>query len=337
MNVLIIGGSRFVGRHITDALIARGHRVTHFNRGQSDPAGRDDVEIVHGDRAVDLERLGEATWDVVFDMCGYTPDIVEYSCRYFADRTGRYVFISTVSVYDSDKTNGADEDAALLVLPPGVDRTVLDFEHYGALKALCEDAVRNTFRHRASILRPGLVAGPYDPTDRFTYWPVRIAADGTVLAPVSADEPLQYIDARDLARFSVHIAEGGDGGTYNCVTPRGSLRFGELLKACARAAHSGASFVWVDAEFLQENQVESWSDVPLWIPQGHPHRSITNADSSRAIARGLKIRPLPETVRDTLLWAGTAEKQLGSLKAGLSPERERELLSAYRLQASADR
>lgn len=330
LNVLILGGSRFVGRHITYALLANGHRVTHFNRGISNPHVRSDVETIQGDRTTDLGRLGDRKWDAVIDTSGYTPDVVERSARYFADRAAHYVFISTISVYDPQQTNGPDEDSPLSTLPPDASRTKMVPETYGALKVLCEEILRSTFRQRVAILRPSLVAGPDDPTDRFTYWPVRVASGGQILAPVAATEPLQYIDARDLAEFAVHVLEHRDSGTYNCVTPRSSSQFGDLLDACVRVAHSSASITWADAQFLSEHDVAPWAELPLWIPDGNPHRSITNADSSRALVRGLRIRPLIETVRDTLTWARAAGKQLGSLQAGLAPERERALLSAFR-------
>ena len=340
LNILIIGGTRFVGRHITGALRAAGHRVTHFNRGlTAPPQGRgrsiphndNEVETIHGDRKSDLARSGDRRWDAVIDTSGYTPDIVQRSARYFANLTDRYLFISTISVYDESRTSGPDEDAPLHVLPPGADSSEFNVEYYGALKALCENAVRSTYRHRATILRPGLVAGPYDPTDRFTYWPVRVYAGGNVLAPVSPNEPLQYIDARDLAKFAVHTIERADSGTYNCVTQAGSLHFGDLLETCRRAARSNASVIWADAKFLEEKRVNPWSDLPLWIPDGDPHRGIMSADSSRALVAGLHPRSLSETVRDTLAWARSAGKHFGALTAGLTPERENELLTEYRV------
>jgi 2'-hydroxyisoflavone reductase len=166
---------------------------------------------------------------------------------------------------------------------------------------------------------------------------VRVDAAGEVLAPASPQEPVQYIDARDLAAFAVRTVEASDGGTYNCVTPRGSLHFGDLLEACSRAAHSRPTFSFVDAEFLREHQVNPWSDMPLWIPPGDPHRGITSANSARALARGLITRSLTETVRDTLDWARAAGKRIGTLQAGLSPEREEQLLNEYRARASVGR
>lgn len=326
MNVLIIGGTRFVGRYIADALTARGHGVTLFNRGRSNPTAHSELEQIHGDRSEDLHRLDGRKWDAVIDTCGYTPDVVERSTRYFADKTGRYLFVSTISVYDEAQSGGLKEDAPLHVLPPGADRTKLVVENYGALKAQCEAVVRSTFRQRASIVRPGLVAGPYDPTDRFTYWPVRVDAGGTVLAPSSPSHRIQYIDVRDLAQFVVHLLESNDGGTYNCVTPADYYTFGDLLAACSRVSSSGATFEWAGEDFLKEKEVSPWAELPLWIPQSEPHYAITGANANRAYVRGLQIRPLLKTVRDTLAWAIANGRRLGSLGAGLSPEREDALL-----------
>jgi 2'-hydroxyisoflavone reductase len=337
MSVLILGGTRFVGRHIADALIARGYCVTLFNRGHSNPPVHADLEQIRGDRTTDLHRIGDRKWDAVIDTSGYTPDVVERSTRYFADRTHRYLFISTISVYDEAQTDGPDEDARLHVLPRDADPTEFNVEYYGALKALCEAVVRSTFRHRASIVRPGLVAGPYDPTDRFTYWPVRVDAGGEILAPPSAAEPIQYIDVRDLAEFCAHLLKCDDGGTYNCVTPAHALTFGDLFDACARVSSSAPEYVWADAEFLQQHEVNPWSDFPLWIPATAVHRHIQYANANRALVRGLQIRPLLETVRDTLVWARATGKRLGALSNGLTPEREAQLLREFADKSMLDR
>ncbi len=337
MNVLILGGTRFVGRHIADALTARGHVVTLFNRGRSNPQAHVELEQIRGDRTADLGRIGERKWDAVIDTSGYTPDVVERSARYFANRAHRYLFVSTISVYDESQNNGPDEDAPLHVLPRDADPTEFNAEYYGALKALCEAVVRSTFRHRASIVRPGLVAGPYDPTDRFTYWPVRVDAGGEILAPVSPSEPVQYIDVRDLAAFCVHLLECDDGGTYNCVIPRDTLMFGDLFDACVRVSASDAKFIWADAGFLREHEVNPWSDLPVWIPVDQPHRSIQRANSNRALVRGLTVRPLMETVRDTLSWARANGKRLGTLSAGLAPECEKQLLDTLAANVHKDR
>ncbi len=334
MNVLLVGGTRFVGRHITAALLARGHAVTHFNRGRTQ-SGYGGVASVHGDRARDLERLQDRQWDAVVDTCGYTPAVVEISARYFANRAARYVFISTISVYDETKTDGPDEQAPLRTLPAGADMQTFTAETYGALKALCERVVEQTFAQRALVLRPGLIAGRDDPTDRFTYWPLRIAAGGDVLAPVSPEQPLQYIDARDLAQFAAATIEAQANGTYNCVTPADSHRFGELLDACGAQDTSAANVIWADAPFLQRHGVEPWSDLPLWVPEGTPDSALVNVRSERARAAGLQSRSLNETAGDVLSWARESGRRWGSLSAGLQPAREAQLLAAYRAEAKS--
>lgn len=327
MNVLIIGGTRFVGRHIADAFVAHGHDVTLFNRG-SHPAVHTDLEQVHGDRARDLPLLDGRTWDAVIDTSGYLPGVVEISTRYFAERTRQYVFVSTVSVYDHERTSGPAEDAPLLELPPDADPGAYSDEHYGALKVLCERQVRNVFGDRAVILRPGLVAGPFDPTDRFTYWPVRFDEGGEVLAPQHSAR-LQYIDARDFAAFAVHLVHERAGGTFNCVTPPRSLTFGDLFEAClAQASAEDACVVEMSDEFLALRDVRPWSEFPLWVPDVSEYAGVSATDSARAVAAGLHIRPLSETVRDTLAWARSAEKRPGALAAGMQPEREAALLVA---------
>lgn len=331
MKALIIGGTRFIGRHIAEALLQRGHEVTLFNRG-SNPGVHADLEQIHGDRNSDLARLDGRSWDAAIDTSAYTPDVVERSARYFESRTDRYLFVSTVSVYDA-KTAGPNEDAPVLELPPGVDPTKSDVEYYGALKVLCERKVREILDDRCTIVRPGLVAGPYDPTDRFTYWPVRFDAGGRIVAP-PRDSSIRYIDARDLAAFCVHLSEQGDPGIYNCVTP-GPLTFADLYRACARAADANAEIVEPGDVFLKEHAVEPWSDLPLWIPRGDVHYNVINTGPSRAISRGLKTRSIAETAKDVLEWSRAAGKRFGNLTTGLSPDREAELLDLYDIYRSA--
>ncbi|HET6895835.1 MAG TPA: NAD-dependent epimerase/dehydratase family protein [Candidatus Baltobacteraceae bacterium] len=327
MNVLIIGGTRFVGRHIAQAFTERGHGVTLFNRG-SNPGVHEDLDQVHGDRATDLPRLDGRAWDAVIDTSCYTPNVAEISARYFAGRAKRYVFISTISVYDHAHTQGPDENAPLLELPQEANPAEFDEERYGALKALCEQTVRRHFGERVTVLRPGLVAGPFDPTDRFTYWPVRFDEGGEVVTPLPQSR-LQYIDARDLAQFVVSAVENGIDGTFNVVTQAGAVTFGDLCNACmSAAAPEDAIAVPLTDEFLGQHDVRPWSELPLWIPAASEYGSIASADSSRAAAAGLHVRPIADTVRDTLAWARGAEKRPGALKAGMAPEREAELLAA---------
>ena len=213
-------------------------------------------------------------------------------------------------------------------MPDGADGAVYTDEYYGALKALCEKQVLRIFEERATILRPGLVAGPYDPTDRFTYWPVRFDDGGNVLGPERRSR-LQYIDVRDLAAFAVGAANVRFGGTLNCVTPRGSLTFGDLYDAClAETSAEDAKVLPMPDDFLTSHGVRPWSELPLWIPAQSPYSSISNAGSENALSAGMRVRPLRETVRDTLAWARASGKQRGALKAGLLREREAELVAA---------
>lgn len=334
MNILILGGTRFVGRHIAEMLTARGHRVTLFNRGNNPDVHRD-LEQIHGDRATDLDRLHGRMWQAVIDTSGYTPNVVDASARYFKDRVQRYVFVSTISVYDHEKTAGPDEDSPVLELPEGEDPSEYRDERYGALKVLCERDVLRRFGKKATILRPGLVAGPFDPTDRFTYWPLRFDEGGEVVTPLE-QSAVQYIDVRDLAAFAVRAVENDVSGTFNCVTPRGSITFGDLCRACMHeAAAEDALMVALSDEFLAEQEVRPWSELPLWIPAASEYAGIANASSERALAAGLHVRSVAETVRDTLAWARTAEKRPGALKAGLAPEREGALLEVARLAGHA--
>lgn len=317
-----------MGRHIVDALIAAGDSVTLFNRGVSDPSPRAGVENLRGDRSGDLSPLRGKSFDAVIDTSGYTPDVVRHATDFFESRTNRYLFVSSVSVYDLERIDSdrVNEDAPLLSLPAGVDPSVRTDEHYGALKNLCEVEVRGTFGDRAVILRPGLVAGPHDPTDRFTYWVLRIAAGGKVLAP-PADRNIQYVDVRDLALFTSTIVRDQIGGTYNVVAPPDAYTFGNLLNECARASGSHPNICWTEEEFFIEQGVSPWSELPLWIPRRDSAAALLRASPEQAVARGLQCTPLGETVRDTFRWASAA-RTLDALQAGLSRSREKELLES---------
>lgn len=334
MKILILGGTRFVGRHIVDALLERGHDVTLFNRGKSNRAVFPDLQQVHGDRATDLPLLGERAWDSVVDTSGYLPRDVDASAGFFADRVSHYLFVSSISAYAHP--SATDEDAPLAKMPEGVAATEVTTETYGALKVLCEAHVRNAFGRRAAIVRPGVVAGPHDPTDRFTYWPVRIDAGGTAVAPDGPDHPIQYIDARDLAQFVAALIEERDSGTYNAVTEPGSHTFGDLIDACRRASASSVEVQWIDEATLQRANVQPWTELPLWIPRNTEDFTHLRVPNARACARGLHTRPLTETVRDTLAWARAAGKRLDALANGLSPAREREICDLSRSPAPGE-
>jgi 2'-hydroxyisoflavone reductase len=327
MNVLIIGGSVFVGRHVTDALLAGGHSVTHFNRGQTETAPRNDVETIQGDRMHDLERLNGRTWDAVVDTCAYVPAAAELSTRALNSSTGRYLMISTVSVYDYERDAGSiTESSPRATLAPDADRTVMTPETYGGLKALCEDIVESQFGPRATIVRCGLIVGPYDRSDRFTYWVMRGARGGRILAPEGAHVPMQFIDVRDLAAFVVRSLERGNEGIFNVTGRPGSVTFGAMLEDAIALGGSDAEIVWCDREAISRSGLEPWQEIPLWIDDERLMRALHGISVDRALAAGLRFHSLRETVADTFAWARMRPAN-HVMKFGISPEREERALA----------
>jgi 2'-hydroxyisoflavone reductase len=306
--------------------VRRGHAVTLFNRGLTDTQNRSDVEVVHGDRSGDLNRVASRAWDAVIDTCGYTPASVATSAQHLQG-AGRYLFVSSVSVYDVDSPQTESDELPLAALPSGADPSQVTPETYGPLKVLCEGEVGRAFAERATVVRPGLIAGPYDPTDRFTYWPVRVEHGGRFLAPGGPNHALQYIDVRDVAEFVATLLERDRSGIYNAVTTPDTQTFGRLIDACIEACGSPTEAVWTSEEFLREQNVTPWSDLPLWIPRDENSYRLLTTSNARAREAGLTLRPLPETVGATLAWARNDGKRAGILTAGLSLEREAELLS----------
>lgn len=338
MKLLVLGGTRFVGRHLVEAALDRGHELTLFNRGITNPHLFPGVERIPGDRGGDLSGLSGRRWDVAVDVNGYLPGFVRAAAERLAGAVDRYVFVSTVSVYAGFRQTGLTEEAPLKKLPDGgTNAGTVTRESYGGLKALCESAVREILPQRSLIVRPGLVAGPHDPTGRFPYWPWRVARGGEVLAPESPDLPVQLIDARDLGEWIVRCVEAGEAGTYNAVGPGRPLTFGEVLETCREVAGSDARFTWVDRDFLLENDVEPFTGVPLWLggPEAIGFNSISN---QKAVSAGLTFRPLADTVRDTLAWldelGGEIHRSLGADYRGpLPPEREADLLRKWRARS----
>lgn len=338
MKLLIIGGTRFVGRHLVAAALERGHEVTLFNRGtQSSPFT--DLETIAGDRNKDLAKLQGRRWDVVVDTCGNLPRNVKATAEMLSGSVERYVFISSQSAYADVSVPGVVETAPLRTLTSEqLDRAyAMDTsgqpsyaELYGGLKALCEQAAEEAMPNRVLVVRPGLIVGPYDYTDRFTYWVVRVARGGEVLTPGRPARPVQFIDARDLAEWIVLMTEGGGAGVYNANRLPNSLTMQDVLDECWSSADNDASFTWASEEFLRDDQVAAWSEMPLWLPEEEAPQlqgfMFVNCD--KAFATGLRIRPLHETVSDTLAWAND-ELRDTALKAGMDSTREQELLRKW--------
>ena len=337
MHILLLGGTRFLGRHVVAALLAREHAVTLFTRGRSAPAlfaQESRVTLVRGDRDGGLEALDAATrgqrFDAVVDTCGYVPRVVAASCRLLRERAGLYLFVSSISAYARMNEPGMTEDAPLALLDDPASEDVA--QHYGALKAACEAVVQREFgAARALVVRPGLIVGPHDPSGRFTYWPLRLAAGGELLAPEPREAPMQLIDVRDLADWLVSLLERRIAGVFNATGPQPPLRFDAMLAACAACTASAARLVWVPASFLLEHKVAPWTELPLWLAGEEP--GLAQIDAGRALAQGLRLRELRETAADTRRWVRDAGLPLASEAAGLRPEREAELLASWRRSA----
>jgi nucleoside-diphosphate-sugar epimerase len=322
LRLLVLGGTKFLGRAVVEAALAAGHELTLFNRGETNPQLFPEAERLRGDLGVDLEPLRERSWDAAVDLDptqlpGHTRRRVDL----LSGAVGHYVFVSTISVY-ADPAQPLPEDAPLLE-PPVEEPETVDPELYGALKVGSERAVLSVFGARATIVRPGLIAGPHDPTDRFTYWPRRLAAGGDVLAPGDPGAPVQLVDARDLGDWLVHLAERRTGGVFNATGPAEPLTLGQALERIATAAGGDVRLVWTDEQRILDAGVQPWSELPLWIP-GHDFDGLLRVDVTRAVAAGLCFRPLEDTASDTLAWS----REAGEQRPTLSREREAELLAA---------
>ncbi|MBM3984247.1 MAG: NAD-dependent epimerase/dehydratase family protein [Planctomycetes bacterium] len=347
-RILILGGTGFLGPHVVAACRARGWKLTLFNRGKRNPKlfeDDPDVETLLGDRDGHLEALAEAVaagrrWHGVVDTSGYVPRIVKDSATLLAPATEQYLFISTLSVYADSATEGQDESGPLATLEDQASEDVMAND--GALKALCEQAAEACCPGKATNLRPGLIVGPGDPTDRYTYWPARLARGGEVLAPGSGEDPVQYIDVRDLAEFVVRCLADRVMGTFNTNGPAGRHVMRELVDACEGAAREqvrdrpATSVTWVPSEVLAAQQVSARQDMPVWIPYEGDSKGFHTMRSDKAIAKGLAFRSAAETAFSTLLWwnVQTAERR-AKPKAGLTPEREASVLAAWKAQAGA--
>lgn len=320
MKLLVLGGTKFLGRHAVDAALADGHEVTTFTRGQTNPELFPEAEHLRGDRDGALDALRGRAWDGVVDTSGYVPRIVRQSAELLHDAVQRYVFVSSISVYADFSQPLAESSPVAELDDPDTEDVA---EHYGALKAACERVVEEVYGERSARVRAGLIVGPYDPTDRFTYWPRRVAAGGAVLAPGSPGAPVQFVDARDLARFLVRLALEGPGGTFNATGPAEPLTFGELLERARSAIGSDAELRWVDDERVLAAGVQPWTELPLWLPDPS-YAGMARADISRSVEAGLAFRPTAETIVDTLAWDRTVPGD----RPTLTRETEQEILAS---------
>ena len=335
LRILILGGTGFTGPYQVRYALSRGHKVTTFNRGKTHPGELpNEVEQLVGDRNGKLDALKGRQWDVVIDNPTTLPSWVRDAAQILKGNVEHYVFISTISVYGELKT-GPDENAPMEKYE-GADpyKETLEamkaggYKTYGPLKALSEKEAEKWFPGKTLIIRLGLIVGPRDETDRFTYWPVRIDRGGEMLAPGSPDEPVQFIDARDLAEWTIRMAENRETGIYNATGPAKPSGISGMLDGIKAALKSNATFTWVAEDFLTQQKVEPWSDMPVWTGKDS---GLALAKIDRALNKGLTFRPLAETARDTLAWfKSLPQDRQAKLRAGLTPERETEVLAAWK-------
>ncbi len=338
-RILILGGTGFLGPATIEAALARGHQVTMFNRGKTRPDLFPGVARLHGDRdpkkGEGLKDLATGTWDAVIDNSGYYPRMVGASAALLAPRTRQYLYVSSISAYKEPNPEHGTEDAPLATMPdPTLESMGKQYEYYGALKALCEQAAEKAMPGRVAVIRPGYIVGPDDPTGRFTYWPVRFARGGEVAVPGAPEDPLQVIDVRDLGAWLVRLVEQGTMGAFNACGPEKPMGWGRVVEACRAAGAPEARPVWIPADFLAaQKDVE----FPIWAPHAGDTKGFHTWSNARAVKAGLRFRPVEETVKDTLAWYRAQEKlEKGRTRlAGPTAEQEAKLLADWRASQAA--
>lgn len=328
MKILVIGGTRFFGRAFTEQALSKGHEVTLFHRGQSDSDHFEGATRIIGDRHTDLEKLGEGPWDAVLDTCGFTPDEVTETAEYLKDKVEHYVFVSTISVYTESTEVNRTEDAELIQHPEDEPTNERTATNYGSLKVLSEKAAEDVMPGKVTQVRPGLIVGPHDATNRFTYWQTRVAKGGDVLVPGDGSSVCQIIDARDLAEFTLKVIEDKIIGIFHVTGPQEPYTLKTIIETSKEISGSNANFIYVDEQWLLENEVGPWMELPLWLPS-EEGQAMLNVDIQRALDAGLNIRPLEETIRDTLDWYNSINGDEKEWPAGMKPERETELLQKW--------
>jgi len=325
MRLLILGGTQFVGRHITETALANGHEVTLFNRGKTNPELFPQVEKIVGYRDGDLSGLVGKSWDAVIDVNGYLPRVVRQSAEFLRDSVGHYVFVSTISVYEDLSQPHTTEDSPLATLSDPLVEEITG-ETYGGLKVLCEQAVQEVFPDQSLIIRPGLVAGMYDHTYRFGYWVDRATRGGKMLVPESPEYPLQVIDGKDLAAFILQHTESGTSDVFHCTSPAQQFSLGQVVEVAKSMASADTEFLWMPPEFIIEYEITPGAQLPLYFPADY--RNAHLVDTSKAIRAGLKTTPLEETIKDTLAWEQSDSAHKAE-KPALSAHREQELIALW--------
>jgi 2'-hydroxyisoflavone reductase len=334
-TILMLGGTGFLGPQTVEAALRRGHKVTLFNRGRTRPGLFPDLEKLHGDRDKDdLKALEGRRWDAVVDTSANVPRWVKKAAAVLGPNIGHYIYVSSISVYPDMSKPGTDETAPVATIDDPTTEKI-DGRTYGALKALSEKAAEAAMPGKVAVVRPGLIVGPEDPTDRFTYWPVRVARGGEVLAPGAPADPIQLIDVRDLGEFLVRLIDDRTTGVFNALGPDRTLTMGRTLEACKQVAGSDATFTWVDADFLEKQDVHAWSDMPAWVPNGGETAGFAKVSNARAIKAGLTFRPIVDTAKATLDWfRSLPDDRRTKMRAGLPHEREAKVLAAWKARAA---
>jgi 2'-hydroxyisoflavone reductase len=335
LRILVLGGTKFIGVHIVELALQHGHSVTLFNRGKTNADLFPQLVHLKGDRDAQLNSLKGKHWDVVIDDSGYVPRHVKLSAELLAPNVQRYIFISTIGVYANFAIPSTEDSPVSKIADETTEK--VDGDSYGLLKALCEKAAEKAMPGRVAVVRPGLIVGPRDPTDRFTYWPARAARGGEMVVPDKPSDRVQFIDARDLAIFVLRLAERRTVGTFNATSPPGMFTIGDVVSASITAANAMASPspapnpVWVPTDFLEKQKIQPMSDIPVWIPAPGEFAGLNDASVERALREGLTIRPVQSTVNDTLAWyLQRPPAERAKLGSGLTPEREKALLDAWR-------
>lgn len=340
LSILILGGTRFLGVQMTELALQRGHTVTLFNRGRTNPSLFPQVEKIQGNRDGQIDGLKGRKWDAVIDNSGYYPRAVKLVADLVAPTAAQYLFVSSISVYPSFAEPRTEDSPVGKIADETTEK--VDNDTYGPLKALCEQAAEAAMPGRVTVLRPGLIVGPQDNTDRFTYWPARAARGGEMLCPGKPTDGIQIIDVRDLAAFALDTLERRTMGIFNVVSPPGKFTMGDVVEESIRAANAlvkpnpPPKALWAAADFLDVQKVQGWSDMPVWIDARGDEAAFAKTSAERAVKAGLKFTSMRKTCHDTLAWHLTrpaAERE--KLKAGLSPEREREVIAALTLASTA--